>query len=72
MELMDVFTITLKKNIKVELRLRYEVPKIAYASHLKSDIQTLFYGRFYLRELATPDNTIKFENMFEPLEQNLN
>ncbi|GBS35817.1 TPA: phage tail domain-containing protein [Staphylococcus aureus] len=54
---------------KVELRLRYEVPKIAYASHLKSDIQTLFYGRFYLRELATPDNTIKFENMFEPLEQ---
>ncbi|WP_462131408.1 phage tail family protein, partial [Staphylococcus aureus] len=34
-----------------------------------SDIQTLFYGRFYLRELATPDNTIKFENMFEPLEQ---
>ncbi|HFL6393162.1 TPA: phage tail protein [Staphylococcus aureus] len=54
---------------KVELRLRYEVPKIAYASHLKSDVQTLFYGRFYLRELATPDNTIKFESIFEPLNQ---
>ncbi|NGC47196.1 phage tail protein [Staphylococcus aureus] len=58
-----------EEHKKVELRLRYEVPKIAYASHLKSDVQTLFYGRFYLRELATPDNTIKFESIFEPLNQ---
>lgn len=56
----------------IELILRYEVPKIAYASHLKSDVQALFAGRFYLRELATPDNTIKFENMFEPLDQQFN
>ncbi|CAC5558568.1 TPA: phage tail family protein [Staphylococcus aureus] len=58
-----------EEHKKVELRLRYEVPKIAYASHLKSDVQTLFYGRFYLRELATPNNTIKFESIFEPLNQ---
>ncbi len=63
MVLTDVSTITLKKNVKkLNYNLRYEVPKIAYASHLKSDIQTLFYGRFYLRELATPDNKIEDVN----------
>lgn len=50
---------------KVELKLRYKVPKIAYASHLKSDVQALFAGRFYLRELATPDNSIKYEHILD-------
>ncbi|AKS69754.1 phage tail protein [Staphylococcus schleiferi] len=49
---------------KVEVHLRYEVDKIAYASHLKTGLQNLLSGHFYLRELATPDNTIQFENVF--------
>ncbi len=47
------FIITLKKNLKkVELKIRYKVPKIAYASHLKSDVQALFAGRFLFKGIS--------------------
>lgn len=44
----------------VKMTLRYNVEKPAYAAHLKSSLQNLFSGSFYLRELATNDNTIPF------------
>lgn len=49
---------------KVNLTVRYKVPKMAYASHLKSDLQNLLSGHYYLRELATPNPEIMFESVF--------
>lgn len=50
---------------KATMKLRYKVPKIAYASHLKAGLQNLLSGQYYLRELATPDTDIIFESPFE-------
>lgn len=50
----------------VELGLRYRVEKPAYAAHLKSEVQRLFQGEFYLRELATNSNKIPFLNFDDP------
>ena len=51
------------------MTVRYDVEKIAYVSHLKADIQAMLRGEFYLRELASPENEILFENIFQPKEQ---
>ncbi len=51
------------------MTVRYDVEKIAYASHLKANIQAMLRGHFYLRELATSESEVKFENIFEPKEQ---
>lgn len=53
----------------VNLRLRYQVDKMAEATHLKSNLQALLRGHFYLRELSAPDLTIRFEDMFKPQKQ---
>lgn len=58
---------TVERAKKVNMVLQYSVDKIAYASHLKSEIQKLFSGEFYLRHLATNDTTIPFQNMLDPL-----
>ncbi|UXU67482.1 phage tail family protein [Staphylococcus agnetis] len=55
---------TVEEKKIVKLVLRYEVDRIAFASHLKGAVQDLFSGHFYLRELATPSNDIKFESIF--------
>ncbi|UEX89685.1 phage tail domain-containing protein [Staphylococcus ratti] len=55
---------TVEEKKKVVLVLRYDVSRMAYASHLKSTIQDLFSGHFYMRELATPDNSIVYESVF--------
>lgn len=47
----------------VKMTLRYSVDKPAYASHLKSSLQSLLNGSIYLREMATSDNTIPFLNI---------
>ncbi|MCH8673940.1 phage tail family protein [Staphylococcus lugdunensis] len=49
---------------KVSLKVRYKVSKMAYASHLKTGLQNLLSGHYYLRELATPNPEIKFESLF--------
>lgn len=53
----------------VEMKLRYDVQKIGQASFLKARIQELLRGHFYLRELAASETEIKFENIFEPKNQ---
>lgn len=53
----------------VSLKLRYEVEQIAHVSQLKAMIQRLFRGHFYLRELATNDPTIKYQDIFNPKPQ---
>lgn len=60
-------TTELKKT--VEMKLRYDVQKIGQASFLKARIQELLRGHFYLRELAASETEIKFENIFEPKNQ---
>ncbi|WP_194750308.1 phage tail family protein [Staphylococcus chromogenes] len=60
---------TVEEKKVVKLTLRYDVDRIAFASHLKAAIQNLFSGHFYLRELATPDNNIKFESIFSEEKQ---
>lgn len=44
----------------VKMTLQYNVEKPAYAAYLKSKIQALFSGSFYMRELATNDNTVPY------------
>ncbi|MDW3871252.1 phage tail family protein [Staphylococcus saprophyticus] len=44
----------------VKMTLRYNVDKPAYAALLKSRMQSLLSGSFYMRELATNDNTIPY------------
>lgn len=60
-------TTELKKT--VEMKLRYVVNKIADASYLKARLQELLRGQYYLRELAASETEIKFENIFEPKNQ---
>lgn len=48
----------------VTLKLRYEVDKMAQVTHLKSNLQALLRGQYYLRELSAPDTSIKYENIF--------
>lgn len=60
---------TVEEKKVVKLTLRYDVDRIAFASHLKAAIQNLFSGHFHLRELATPDNNIKFESIFSDEKQ---
>ena len=48
----------------VSLRLRYQVDKMAQVTHLKSNLQALLRGHYYLRELSTPDTSIKYEDIF--------
>lgn len=60
---------TVEEKKVVKLTLRYDVDRIAFASHLKAAVQNLFSGHFYLRELATPDNNIKFESIFSDEKQ---
>lgn len=48
----------------VILKLRYEVDKMAQVTHLKSNLQALLRGHYYLRELSTPDTSIKYEDIF--------
>lgn len=49
----------------ITMVVRYEVEQIAHVSHLKTRLQALLHGHYYLRELATNDVVIKFENIFE-------
>lgn len=60
---------TKEEKKSISMTVRYDVEKIAYASHLKADIQAMLRGQFYLRELASPENEISFENIFQPKEQ---
>lgn len=60
-------TTELKKT--VEMKLRYVVNKISDASFLKAKLQELLRGHYYLRELAASETEIKFENIFEPKNQ---
>lgn len=53
----------------VEMKLRYNVKKISDASFLKSKLQELLRGHYYLRERAASETEIKFENIFEPKNQ---
>lgn len=56
----------IEKLKKVSMVVRYSVSKLTYAYHLKSSIQNLFSGQFYLREMATNDTEIPFQTMFDP------
>ena len=60
-------TTELKKT--VEMKLRFNVQKIEHASFLKARLQELLRGQYYLRELAASETEIKFENIFEPKNQ---
>ncbi|MDU1613888.1 MAG: phage tail protein, partial [Staphylococcus epidermidis] len=60
---------TKEEKKSISMTVRYDVEKIAYASHLKANIQAMLRGHFYLRELAASESEIKFENIFEPKEQ---
>ncbi|WP_218085803.1 phage tail family protein [Staphylococcus epidermidis] len=60
---------TKEEKKSISMTVRYDVEKIAYASHLKANIQDMLRGHFYLRELAASESEIKFENIFEPKEQ---
>lgn len=53
-------TATREDHKTVKMTLQYNVEKPAYAAYLKSKIQALFSGSFYMRELATNDNTIPY------------
>lgn len=53
-------TATREDHKTVKMTLQYNVEKPAYAAFLKSKIQALFSGSFYMRELATNDNTIPY------------
>ncbi|WP_294582948.1 phage tail domain-containing protein [uncultured Staphylococcus sp.] len=48
---------------KVSLRLRYSTDRPAFAAQLKTRLQALLAGDFYIRELATNDPTIEFEQI---------
>ena len=37
---------------------------MAQVTHLKSNLQALLRGHYYLRELSTPDTSIKYEDIF--------
>ena len=37
---------------------------MAQVTHLKSNLQALLRGQYYLRELSTPDTSIKYEDIF--------
>lgn len=50
----------------VNMTLRYTVSRPAHATHLRSEIQKLFSGQFYLRELSASDNVIEFLNFNDP------
>ncbi len=51
---------TTEEKKVINMKLRYSVSRPSYVSHLKSEIQNLFSGQFYLRELSSSDNTIEF------------
>lgn len=53
----------------VTMKVRYEVEQIAHVTHLKARLQALLHGHFYLRELATNDATIQYEDIFDKPQQ---
>lgn len=57
---------TTEEKKVINMKLRYSVSRPSYVSHLKSEIQNLFSGQFYLRELSSSDNTIEFLGFNDP------
>lgn len=57
---------TREDSKKIVIGFRYDVDRLAYADQLKSRIQSLFSGEFYLRRLATKKVEIPFQSFNEP------
>lgn len=57
---------TMEEMKTVTMRLRYSVSRVAHVAHLRSELQKLFSGSFFLRELSASDNTIEFLGFNDP------
>lgn len=57
---------TMEEMKTVTMRLRYSVSRVAHVAHLRSELQKLFSGSFFLRELSASDNKIEFLGFNDP------